>query len=416
MTGREKLELALRHNSGPVPLDLGATAVTGIHCSIVEKLREHYGLETRPVTVSEPFQMLGLIEDDLKAALGVDTDSIANDTTMFGFPPGGDKEWKTPWGQTVLVPADFNTATTQSGDVYIYPCGDTACEPCAHMPSNGYFFDVVIRGNTYDEDDEDPKDNLEEFSALSEEALRFMRGQLPEKIRGGRGLVAQVGGTGIGDIALVPAPMLRRPKGLRDITEWYMATVANPKYLHAIFEKQTDIAIQNLQAVHAALLDAVSVVFICGTDFGTQAAPFCSSGTFRELYMPYYRRMNDWVHQNTSWRTFKHSCGSIRPLLPDIIEAGFDIVNPVQWSAKDMDAEALKREFGRDLVFWGGGINTQSTLPFGNPAQVREEALRCLELFSRDGGYVYNAIHNIQAKTPVENVAAFIQAVREFNG
>jgi hypothetical protein len=416
LTGREKLELALRHRSGPVPLDFGATVVTGIHCSIVEKLREHYGLSKRLVTVYEPFQMLGLIEDDLKAAIGVDTDAIHSDSTMFGFPPGGDKEWVAPWGQTVLVPEDFNTKTTECGDVYIYPCGDSACSPCAHMPGNGYFFDSIIRGHTYEEDHSNPQDNLEEFTPLSRRSLEYMRRQLPEKTAGGRGLVVQIGGTGIGDIALVPAPMLKRPKGLRDIAEWYMATVADPQYLHAIFERQSNIALQNLHEAYNALGDAVSVCFICGTDFGTQTGQFCSRETFRELYRPYYRRMNDWVHQNTRWRTFKHSCGAIRPLLGELIEAGFDIINPVQWSARDMDAETLKREYGKDLVFWGGGINTQSTLPFAKPGQVREEALRCLETFSRDGGYVYNTIHNIQAKTPVENVVAFIDAVHEFNG
>lgn len=416
MNGKQKLDEALAHKSGPVPFDLGATAVTGIHCSVVEDLREYYGLEKHPVTISDPYQMLGLVEDDLKEAMGIDTDCISSDTTIFGFHFGNEKEWRTPWGQTVLVSKDFCTTQAPNGDTLIYPCGDTSCAPCARMPQSGYFFDTIIRGHSYNEEYPHVEDNLEEFEVYGPETQKFMHLQLQQKKSRNRGLVVQVGCCAIGDIAMVPAPMLRNPKGLRDISEWYMAIVSNPEYLHQIFEKQTEVALENLRIAWNLLGDSVLVAFLCGTDFGTQNAPFCSRETFRELYMPYYRRMNDWIHQNTSWKTFKHSCGAIRPLMGDIIEAGFDIINPVQWSAKDMEAKALKADFGKDITFWGGGINTQKTLPFGTPEQVRKEALECLEIFSKDGGYVFNTIHNIQAKTPVENVAALVNAVREFNG
>lgn len=415
MNGKQKLEQALAHKNGPVPFDLGATAVTGVHCSVVEALREYYGLEKHPVTISDPYQMLGLVENDLKEAMGVDTDCIASGTTMFGTAFGNDKEWKTPWGQTVLVAKDFVTTTTLSGDTLVYPGGDESCEPCARMSKSGYFFDTIIRGNSYDEDDPHVEENLEEFAVYDKGAQDNMRRQVAEKKNSGRGLAVQVSGCAIGDIAMVPAPMLKHPKGLRDISEWYMAIAANPEYLHEIFEKQTEIALENLRIAWEILGDSVSVAFLCGTDFGTQNGPFCSRETFRELYMPYYRRMNDWIHQNTRWKTFKHSCGAIRPLLGDIIESGFDIINPVQWSAKDMEAKALKRDFGKDITFWGGGINTQKTLPFGTPEQVLKEALECLEVFSQAGGYVFNTIHNIQAKTPVENVVALVEAVRKFN-
>lgn len=416
MTGREKLEMALSHRTGPVPFDLGATSVTGIHCSVVEGLRNYYGLDRHPVPVSDPYQMLGVLEDDLLDAMGIDTGCIYGDTTMFGFPLGADKEWMTPWGQTVLVSKDFQTTVSAEGDIFIYPCGDLSSPPCARMPASGYFFDTIIRGHDYQEDHPNVQDNLEEFQVLQPTALQHMRDQLCRWVGQQRGLAVQVSGCAIGDIAMVPAPMLRHPKGLRDIAEWYMATVANPGYLHQIFEAQVEIALQNLKLTWEALGDAVSVAFLCGTDFGTQNAPFCSGEMFRELYYPYYRRMNDWVHQNTTWKTMKHSCGSIRPLIGDLIEAGFDIFNPVQWSAQDMDPADLKRTFGKDVTFWGGGVNTQKTLPFGTPEQVRAEALRCLETFSQNGGYVFSSIHNIQAKTPVENVVALVNAVHEFNG
>jgi uroporphyrinogen-III decarboxylase len=160
----------------------------------------------------------------------------------------------------------------------------------------------------------------------------------------------------------------------------------------------------------------VDAVFLCGTDFGTQTSTFCSESTFRNLYFPYYKQMNDWIHAHTQWRTFKHSCGSVIQFIPAMIEAGFDILNPVQCSATGMDPDKLKSTFGEELVFWGGGVDTQQVLPFRTTAEVREHVLRRCEVFAKDGGFVFNSIHNIQAQTPVENIVAMLDAVAEFNG
>jgi uroporphyrinogen-III decarboxylase len=132
--------------------------------------------------------------------------------------------------------------------------------------------------------------------------------------------------------------------------------------------------------------------------------------------MPYYKRINDWIHQHTSWKTFKHCCGAIESFMPKFIEADFDIINPVQISAKGMDPANLKEKYGNELVFWGGGVDTQKTLPYGTPQEVRDEVLSLCELFIRDGGFVFNTVHNIQANVPVENVVAMINAIGEFNG
>ena len=141
----------------------------------------------------------------------------------------------------------------------------------------------------------------------------------------------------------------------------------------------------------------------------------CSADTFRKLYRPYYRQVNDWIHANTNWKTLKHSCGAIEPLMGEIIDAGFDIINPVQWTASGMDAKKLKANYGKDIVFWGGGVDTQKTLPFGTPEQVRAQTLQMCEIFSPGGGFVFNAVHNIQALTPPGNVVAMFEAVKEFN-
>ena len=126
--------------------------------------------------------------------------------------------------------------------------------------------------------------------------------------------------------------------------------------------------------------------------------------------------VNGWVHENTNWKTFKHSCGAVEPLIEPFIEAGFDILNPVQVTAAGMDAALLKKRYGGRIVFWGGGVDTQTTFAFGTPAEVREQVLRRMEVLAPGGGFVYNAVHNIQANTPVSNIVAMIETVKEFNG
>jgi uroporphyrinogen-III decarboxylase len=229
-------------------------------------------------------------------------------------------------------------------------------------------------------------------------------------------VIAGFGGTAFGDIALVPAPALKHPKGIRDITEWYVSTSSRQDYVHKVFERQCEIALQNLEKIHAAIGNRVQAVYICGTDFGTQTSAFCSVKTFRNLYFPYYKQINDWIHAHTTWKTFKHSCGAVSKFLASMIEAGFDILNPVQCSATGMEPEQLKANFGDQLVFWGGGVDTQDVLPFRTPAEVREQVLRRCEVFAPGGGFVFNSIHNVQAATPVENIVAMLDAVHEFNG
>jgi uroporphyrinogen-III decarboxylase len=416
ITSRERLLATLNHKQPDrIPIDFGGTAVTGVHVSCVAALRDFYGLEKRPVKVHEPYQMLGILDDDLLDAMGLDLVGVFGRNTMFGFPAERWKSWMFN-GIEVLVPGDFNITVDAKGDTLIYPEGDRTVPPSARMPKDGYFFDSIIRQEPLDEDKLDPKDNLEEFGFITQEDLDHLARSAKAAQATGRGAIASLGGTAFGDIALVPGPMLKHPKGIRDITEWYVSTSSRQDYVHKVFERQCEIALQNLERIYAAIGNSVQAVFVCGTDFGTQTSSFCSVKTFRSLYFPYYKQVNDWIHSHTEWKTFKHSCGSVFKFLPSFIEAGFDILNPVQCSATGMDPEQLKANYGEQLTFWGGGIDTQKVLPFGTPAEVREQVLRRCEIFSTGGGFVFNSIHNVQAATPVENIVAMLDAVHEFNG
>jgi len=417
MNSRERVKTSLAHKQpDKLPMDFGGTMCSGIHVSCVAALREHYGLEQRPVKVHEPYQMLGWVEDDLKKAMGIDVDCAPGPRTMFGFPNDNWKPWRTPWGQEVLVSEEFRTTTNANGDVFIYPQGDTSAPPSAEMPKSGFFFDTIVRQEPIDDERLNPADNLEEFGPISDDDLARIAANVRACQGSGRAVAAGFPGTAIGDIALVPAPFLKRPKGIRDIAEWYMSTVTRRDYLHAVFQKQTEFALANLARIHAAVGNAVDVVFLCGTDFGTQTSQFCSIQTFRELYMPYYKRMNEWIHKHTTWKTLKHSCGAVEPFIEGFIESGFDILNPVQCSATGMDPRHLKKTFGDRIIFWGGGVDTQHVLPFATPAAVREQVLQRCEVFTQGGGFIFNTIHNVQARTPVENIVAMVNAVHEFNG
>ena len=417
MNSREITLAALGHKeTGKIPFDMGGTGVTGIHVKAVENLRRHYGLANHPVKVIEPYQMLGEVDDELAAVIGTDVYGIFSRKNMFGIPQDeGWKEFRTFWGQTVLVPEKFNTSSDNDGSLLIYPEGDLSVAACAKMPTAGFFFDAINRQQPIDENNLNVNDNLEEFSLISEEDLNYWKEQFQKARSCEKAVIAGFGGTAIGDIALVPGLNLKQPKGIRDVAEWYMSTVMRSDYMHQIFDRQTDIAIQNLELLYKNGGDVVDVVFICGTDFGTQISTFCSGETFEALYAPYYRKMNDWIHANTNWKTFKHSCGAVEPFISRFINCGFDILNPVQISATGMDPVQIKNKYGKEIVFWGGGVDTQKVLAFGTPAEVRGQVMNNSRIFSRGGGFVFNTVHNIQANVPVENIAAMVDAIHEFN-
>lgn len=417
MNSKERINTALNHKTlDRIPIDFAGTAVTGIHVLAIERLRDYYGLEKKPVKVIEPYQMLGEIENDLKEILGVDTIGITPKNNMFGIANENWREFKFHWGQVVLVPGEFNTTTEPDGSLLIYPEGDVSAPACAKMPSSGYFFDAIIRQDPIDEDKLNVEDNLEEFGEISDEDLTYWKNEIENCADSDKAVVATFGGTALGDIALVPAMWLKHPKGIRDISEWYMSTAIRQDYVHAIFEKQKEIGINNLAKIFGVVGNNVDVVFVCGTDFGTQSSQFCSAETYNELYAPYYKKVNEWIHTNTTWKSMKHSCGAVEPFMEHFSKSGFDIINPVQVNAVGMDPQLLKDKYGDRLTFWGGGVDTQQVLPFGTPEEVEKQVLKHCEIFSQNGGFVFNTVHNIQANVPVENIVAMIDGLRKFHG
>jgi hypothetical protein len=417
MTSRERIVAAINHREPDrTPVDFGGTVVTGLTAGVIPRLRVALGLDKKiqPIKVFEPIQMLGEVADDLRERLHGDCIGIFGTSTRFGFKNADWKEWRMFDGTPVLVPGKFNTEPDENGDINQYPRGDKTLAPSSRMPKGGLYFDAIVRQKPIDEDKLDPDDNVEEFGPIPDSELEHFR-KSAEYLRANTdyAVILAMPGAALGNVAAIPAPWLESPNGIRDTEEWYISHALRRDYVYEVYDRQTEITMGNLKRVFEAVGNNIEILYLSGSDYGTQRGPLFSPDMFRDLYKPFFVRMCGWIHQNTNWKVMIHSCGGNRPIMNDIIEAGIDIFNPVQCSAEGMEPNALKKDFGDRITFWGGGVDTQKTLPFGSPEDVYDEVRERIRIFNRGGGFVFNTIHNIQANTPVENTLAMLKAIED---
>lgn len=415
VTARERVIDALEHRQPDrVPVDLGSTAVTGIMASALHRLRRALGLEERLVRVHEPYQMLGQVDDDVLDALGVDIIGLSEDNTKFGFPASDWKPFTLNDGTPVLVPGGFNTSPAPDGTLYQYPKGDRNAPPSARMPPDGFYHDALERQAQDAEENLRPEEWVREMYSVytDEDLLALQKKAEALHTQTERAIIGNFGTAGFGDIAHVPGLAIAHPHGIRAVADWYMATALHPEYIHGIFDLQLEIALKNLELYHQAVGDRIVAIFLSGTDFGAQYGSFISPRAYRSLFKPYHRAVNDWVHSHTTWKTFYHSCGSMVTLYDDMVDAGVDIVNPVQISAAGMEPQALKQRWGDRLVFWGAGVDTQHVLPFGTPDEIRQHVRDNIQTLGKGGGFVFCAVHNIQATVPTENLMALAEGLQ----
>jgi hypothetical protein len=360
--------------------------------------------------------MLGTVEPDLLQKIGADVLPLWNRGNLLGLSNRMTQNWIMPDGTPVLMPDNFEYDVDEKGDTWVYPSGDRAAPYSLHMPAGGYFFDNIYRSPPVDEDNLTPVEDFKDNYNLATEAdcIHWERESKRLYEETGFAIIGILGGMGLGDVAEIPGPFIRHPRGIRDIEGWLMAHLMYPDYVKSVFEYQTSVALRNLEMYRQAVGDRIQVVWLSGTDFGTQFGLMQSKETFISMYKPYYKKINDWIHRYTSWKVFYHSCGAVEALIPEFIDMGMDILNPVQCSAMGMEAKHLKDTYGDRIVFWGGGVDTQRVLPMGTPDEVREQVRQRLEIFSPGGGFVFATIHNIVAKVPPENIIAMMDTIREF--
>lgn len=412
MTSRERVRLAIHHREPDrVPIDLGSTLVTGIQAGIYAKLKKALGVTSGAVRVYDPYQMLAEVEEEMKKVLHVDTVGIQLPTTIFGYKNENWKPFKMFDGTEVLISGHFEYDVLPNGDIVQYPKGDRSAPPSGKMPNGGYYFDTIVRQEPIDESKLNPKEWVEQtYSLYTDEELRYLEETSKWYYENTEyALLGNYWGAGFGDIAIVPGPHIPHPRGIRDPEEWYISAVTRKSYIMDIFQYQFELQMKNLKMYREAVGDRIDIIVMSGTDFGSQNGPFISPETYREIFKPLHKAMNRWVHDNTNWKTFYHTCGSVAAFLDDFHEAEVDILNPVQISASGMDPSWLKENYGDKFMFWGGGVDSQGVLSFGTPEEVAEQVEHNIRIFGKGGGYVFNNVHNIQATVPVENVVAMFK-------
>ena len=197
-------------------------------------------------------------------------------------------------------------------------------------------------------------------------------------------------------------------------SEWMMMLMTEKETCHEMMNRSVEASIKCLTQLNQAVGPYCFAWGVAADDSGTQRGEFINPDLWTEMIKPHYRKLCDWIHKNTPWKTFLHCCGSVNKLIPHFIDAGIDILNPIQTSAANMDPARLKQEYGKQVVFWGGGCDTQHVLGLGTPAEVRQQVKERMAIFKPGSGYVFNQIHNIQANVPAENIIAMLDAAYEF--
>jgi hypothetical protein len=417
MTSRERIIATINHREPDMlPVDFGGTSATGIYAGTFYELLGALALPQRRPYIVDMMQLLTDMNNEERHALCTDVIPLHGPSTKVGTKAAGEKPFRLSKGIEASIAETVQFSYNDKGDCFLYPQGDTDSPASMFMPAGGTYFHAIERSPEPDYDDLNPREEFKELGNVwtDETALHFERRAKELYENTEYAIVSVFGGAGFGDLAKVPGPTVKDPKGIRTVSDYLMAHMLYPEYIQEIYAMQSDAAIKNLEILRQAVGDKIQVIHAGGTDFGMQTGLYFSKKVFQTLYMPYMKKINDYIHQHTGWKTFYHSCGSIIEIMDDLIEAGVDIINPVQCSAANMDPVTLKEKFGKKIVFWGGGINTQKTLPFGTPEEVAAEVEERIRIFLKGGGYVFSSIHNIIAGTPPENIIKMLEVVKRY--
>lgn len=395
MTSRERILTAIRHREpDKVPWDLGGMRSTGMMAMAYARLRKALGLPREEIKVYDVGQQLAWIDEDVRRILGIDV--IALDTEkvladhLYGWKP-----YRLPDGTPALIPARYEIREEPDGSRILY---DKDGKAIGKMPASGFYFDGIIH-------------ELEDISSVEEIDKwvpgTFEREELEALKESARDLYENTDYAIMGSFG---GNILEQGQGLRGWENFMADLAGNRELAEKLIEKMVDAHLKNLKLYLKAVGDYIQIIQM-GDDLGTQNGPMLSPKLYRELISPAHKAIYDYVHKNSDVYVFLHSCGGIYELMPYLIEEGVDIINPVQTSARGMEPERLKKEFGDRLTFWGGGCDTQSVLPYGKPEEIKRHVKERMEIFSQDGGFVFTQVHNIQANVPVENIMALFESV-----
>ncbi|MBI5087282.1 MAG: methyltransferase, partial [Acidobacteria bacterium] len=371
------------------------------------KLRAALGLPPRPVYVYDPVQQLAIVDEDVLDRFGVDTIELGRG---FCLDDKWWKEWTLPDGSPCLMPAWALPEKAGREWVLRAPSGRVM----ARMPEGSLHFDQVYWPFL------DGQEDLPRIAELYPEHMWTGVASPPgpsisgpdELAAGARALRAR---TGRAIVGLFGGNLLEMGQFYYRMDHFLMMLAGEPERAHRFLDALVEIHLRNLERYLGAVGDVIDII-VFGDDLGAQNCPQISPKMYREFFKPRHAAMFARSKQLSKAKVMLHCCGAVRPLLADLIDAGLEAINPVQISCRGMEAGGLKRDFGRELTFWGGGCDTQRVLPEGTPAEVREHVLHQCATMAPGGGFVFQQVHNILANVPAENVIAMYGAVREYCG
>ena len=399
LTSRERILKAVRHEeTDRVPIDLGGTDCSTIAIGPYRRLCESLGIDAAPYHIVDISQQIVIVDDRVADRLGADA------KVVWHLP----EQWRDDHaydGTPVKYPAGFKPITLANGDKVVL---DKDGEAFIRMPDNGYYYDICHHPIKHVQDLKDLNKYAGAFESMDrpewydmpleklEQTVKFIRNH------SNRALIGCFGGH-----------VFQAGQFLRGWSEFLLDLAGNPAMAEAIMDRLVQEHTKAFDHYAETVYKHVDIIEVCD-DVGMQNTTWISPDTYRKLIKPYHQRLYQHIKQKTGALLLLHSCGSVSSLIPDFIEIGVDILNPVQYTASKMDLATLKRDFGSDLCFWGGGVDTQKTLPFGTPEQVSDEVKRCIDTLAPGGGFVFATVHNITEGVPLENILAAFKTAKEY--
>ena len=398
MNSRERILATINHEQpDKLAIDFGGMRSTGISAIAYNKLKAHLGLPQETTKLYDIFQQLAEPEMELIDRFGGDVVQIHRLYPAFGISIDAWKPWILQDGSPCLAPAGYNPIRNAHGDLDIIDPETGVI--ISRMPQGGLYFDLVTRYLSDVDYETSELDRLMQPQPMSEKELQFIEQQCLQARKTGKATLFAFGGN-----------IFEAGQSDFGYERFYCDLAAEPEFLHAYFAKLTESYMGQLKVLLERVGQYIDIIQF-GDDLGTQTASQISPKMYCEMIQPYHATMYQYVRKNYPHvKVFLHSCGAIFNLIPHLIEAGIEILNPVQITATGMDPKSLKREFGKQITFWGGGARMQTTAETGSPQDLYREARELIDIFSPGGGYVFNQIHNILASVPPEKVLAIYQA------
>jgi len=411
MTSRERVLAALEHREPDgVPVDCGAMRSTGIMGMAYNHLKRHLGIESGETKIYDSVQQLAIPEQWYLDRFHIDAVDLAR---AFADDPGDWRDWNLPDGSAVKMPAWLDIERRDGAWV----CLGEGGEVLAEMPDTSYYFDQSVwpLHGLHKEDFSDLPDFLNRVMWSAMTGPLWKNADKPDFLEDLRSRAKKLyEETDYAIMLGFGGNLFEWGQFLYRTDEFLMNLVSHRDEMEKMLDRLTEIHLQKLIPALEAVSGYVQIIQM-GDDLGMQSGPMISPSMYKEIFFPRHKKIYQTVKNNSDLYVFLHSCGEISEFLPDLIEAGVDIINPVQINTAGMEPAKLKREFGKDLVFWGGGVDTQHVLPNGTPEEVRRDVRKNAEILMKDGGFVFTQVHNILAGVPPENIIAMYDEIHKLS-